>query len=217
VGLLADQAWMIRALAHAYAVTLAEPYLRAATDAADYVLAALVADDGALLEAPAGGDHPAAAPARTWEDSPRRCAASVAAEALVGLARLAGREDYAQAAARALASFAGGVRKDWGTFLAGYALALEQLLNGPRSVVVVGGGEAAAELAAAARATYAGGAAAMAIDPAAREQASLLERLGLPAEGPPAAYVCRGAACLAPCHDPQELRARIAELAQGEA
>ena len=43
VGLLADQAWMGRALVHAFAVTGKADYLRAAVKVADYVLAELIA------------------------------------------------------------------------------------------------------------------------------------------------------------------------------
>jgi uncharacterized protein YyaL (SSP411 family) len=122
VGMLADQAWMARALLHAYAVTVDEKYLAAARTLADHVLQKLTDADGAFLNiAKAATTHPATVePSKGWEDGPSRSAASVAAGMLIDLGHVAADERYARAGAKALASFAGGVQPDWGLFLAGY-------------------------------------------------------------------------------------------------
>ena len=48
IGMLADQAWMLRALIGAYAATLEEHYLTAARDVADFILGELI--DEPLLQ-----------------------------------------------------------------------------------------------------------------------------------------------------------------------
>ena len=217
VGMLADQAWMARALLHAYTVTLDGKHLVAARTLGDYVLRELADGNGGFLDAPeTPATHPASVPpSRSWEDSPSASPASVAARTLIDLAYVTGRPEYAEAGAKALASFAGAVRRQWGPFLGGYAEALDQHLHGPRSVVVVGpaDAEATGALAEAARRTCLPGGMVLALDPAKPHEAELLQRLGHPAATGPVAYVCHGKACLAPAGTPAELTRRIAELA----
>lgn len=217
VGLLADQAWMARALVGAYAATAEGKYLAAAETLADYILADLTAADGAFWTAPkpATTGPTAIEPARSWEDSPSRSAASVAAGVLIDLAHVTGRQVLAAAGAKALKSFAGGVQREWGVFLGGYATALEHHLHGPRSVVVVGpsASRETQALAAAARRAYVPGGLVFVLDPARAEPAALLKRLGYPAGERPVGYVCHGKACLAPAASAAELAERIAQLA----
>ena len=217
VGLLADQAWMGRALVHAFALTGKADYLRAAGKVADYVLAELVAPDGAFLTAPPSPTTSPAAPgaARPWLDAPVRSAASTAAQMLIDLAHLAGKPAFAAAAAKALGSFAGAVDRGGGTMLGGYALAVDHCLNGPRTIVVVGpAGEAAtAALADAARRAYVPGGLVVALDPAVADHAALLERLGYAPADRPVAYVCQAAHCLRPAFTRDDLAARLRQLA----
>ncbi len=217
-GLLADQAWMARALLHAYAVTLERRYLDAALRSADSILAALTADDGGFLSRPASATtRPAAvAPSRSWDDSPGRSAASVAAQMLLDLGHVTGEGRYAVAARKALASFAGGVSRQWGLFFGGYAVAAEHSLHGPRTIVVAGAGPAANALAGAARRAYVPGGLVMALRHGVKADRAILGRLIGAAGERPAAYVCRGTACLAPAYDPEDLRGRLSELAQGD-
>lgn len=216
VGLLSDQAWMARALVRAYAATGEPKYIDAARKAADYILSDLAAEDGGLLDAPlpSAAQPWAPQPTRGWEDSPSRSAASVAAHVLLDLAYLTGEAAYAAATEKALAGFAGAPGRQYGTFLAGFAIAVEQFLHGPRTILVVGpeGNGTTATLARAARAAYVPNALVLAIDPSAADQAALLERLGYGAQNRPVAYVCRHKACLAPAYTPEELRRRIDEL-----
>jgi hypothetical protein len=237
VGMLADQAWMMRALTHAYVATAEPKYLTAAQTLADYIAGHLTDADGGLLDAPAfakasagepafaGGPASAKATAgggpqhvravRSWEDGPAPSPASVAAAGLVDLGRLSGRDRYGQAAGRALATFAGGVSREMGLFLAGYATAVDDYLHGPRCVVVAGAAASPAttDLAHAARTACLPGGLVIVLDPARAEHTAILRALGYAASpSEPTAYVCHGSACLAPARTAAELTARIDEL-----
>jgi len=221
VGLLADQAWMLRALLAAHAAAGAEKYLAAAEQTAGFIREHLTDADGALRSAPAaeaaGPDAPAAR--RDWADGPEPNAAAVAAAALLDLSFAANEPDWAEAGRRALATAAGSVSRDAALFLGGYAVAVERALNGPRAIVVVGaGGEPATrELAREARRTYVPGAMAFVLDPDLEAHRPTLERLGHAGERGPAAFVCRGRSCLAPAGNAEELARRIQELASAGA
>lgn len=214
VGLLADQAWMGRALVHAYTVTLRQEYLDAAAQAARYIAMNLASDDGGLLNLPAPAENlpTTVQPSRGWEDSPTRSAASVAADLMTDLGYLLGDARLAAAGAKALASFAGGVDRGWGTFLAGYALSLDRLLHGPRSIVVVApaGDAGLAALSDAANHAYIPAGLAMTLE--LPKHQAIAERLGHAVADSAVAYVCGGKACLPPAHNVDELRERIEEL-----
>jgi uncharacterized protein YyaL (SSP411 family) len=138
VGMLPDQAWMAKALLHAYAVTAAPKYLEAARQAADYILENLRTPDGSFVSSIAPPpEAPAEMPAlRQWEDNPSRSAGSVAAQMLIELSYLTRDDKYRSAAGNALAA-AGDIHPEWGLFLGGYALSVDDFLHGPRSVVMV--------------------------------------------------------------------------------
>ena len=206
VGALADQAWMGRACLTAYCRTGQPKYFDAARAVADYILAGLMTDESALLSSPAAeGDGQ---PRADWQDSPIRSAASVAAGVLLELSCLSGQEQYATAARSALSSFAGSVNRHWATFIAGYALAVEQALSGPRRVVVVGDAALARE----ARRWYVPDAIVLELDGSGPERAEQLSRLGYAGQEN-AAYVCAGSVCLPPAHNVKELSERICDLA----
>ena len=216
VGQLADQAWMARALLHAYEVTVDAKYLQAAEKAADAMLQHLVAEDGGFVNSPvpADNDPTASFRMRSWEDAPSRSAASVAAQMLIDLGHLSGQEKYTSAAAKALDSFAGGAERRAATFLGGYGVAAEHLLYGPRSVLVAGPTTHPTfeALAQAARRAYIPGAVVIALDPRQSDHAGLLKRLGYAADGKSVAYVCRSKACLQPAYTIEELKQRIDQL-----
>jgi len=217
VGLLTDQAWLLRALVAAYTATFDQRYLQTAKGVADFILTQLIADSGAFLSASISpADHAATIdPVTSWDDAPTRSAASVAAEELLRLAALTGEDRYAQAAAKALASFAG-VDEQWGVAAAGYAAAVDTFLDGPRTILVIGPADDAATeaLAETARRTYVPGALVMVIDLAQADQLRALERLGYAAAERPVALVCRGEACLAPAETPEELGERLGQLTE---
>lgn len=215
IGRLADQAWMLRALLHAYAASLRRSYLDAAVTLADFILGNLTAASGAFISAEAseGGGPASPPPTVSWEDAPVRSAASVAAEALVQLGAITHQRRYGEAARRALESFAGGVSSQWATFLGGYGLAMESLLNGPRLVTVVGPADdpAAEDLAAAARRTCLPSGLAFWLD-GSNDPAQLPPGLQHPPATRPAAYVCRNLACLEPASDPGQLARRLEQM-----
>jgi uncharacterized protein YyaL (SSP411 family) len=239
VGLLSDQAWMGKALTHAYVVSGRPQYLRAARQVGDYLLGHLVADDGAFVStSPAGAaraDRPA--PVRSWEDSPVRSVGSVAAEFLTDLGLLAGEARYVWAARRALESLAGAVGPDMGLFLAGYASAVEHLLAGPVSLAVVAevdprrcqplagfksyppSGTASAqqhqlaqELGLMATRHYVPHTLVFLLDPRRDDDCSLLEALGYQQTAEPTAYVCQGAQCMEPARSVEDLRERMERI-----
>ncbi len=216
VGLLADQAWMLRAMVDAFQHTDDEAHLRAARQVGDFIIDRLVSKDGAFVSRPAAepGLPTAVAPRRSWEDAPSRSPASVAAAALADLGYLTGEGVYTEAAATALASFAGGVQKDYGTFLGGYALAVDRLLHGPRSIAIVAV-EPPAGMIALARQCYLPHKLRLILDPADAGDKALLEKLGYaPVDQAAVAYVCEGKMCLAPADNVDTLRDRFAELQQ---
>ena len=216
VGSLSDQAWALRALVHAYAATTDGRYLDAATKVADFVLSDLTDDDGGLLSSPAGaGDDPAAVePTQSWQDSPDRSAASVAAEQLLLLARLTGESRYAAAARRALAT-APRLDSSYAPFVAGFALALDTSLNGPCSVLIIGPADdpLTAQMSQAARRAYLPGGFVLQLDVAVGSHQRQLELLGYSAADAPIAYVCHGSACLEPAETVEQLDQRLTDLA----
>ncbi len=216
VGLLSDQAWMALALVHAYELTVKPSYLEAAETLADFIGQHLTSERGDFLSAPTPGETQLAGtwPMRSWQDSPGRSAASVAAQVLIDLGYLTGNEKYAAAATKALLSFAGGVDRQAAMFLGGYAVAADHLLNGPRTILVVGPTSQAATkgLLNLARRTYIPGGLVIGIDPSRPRDAKLLDRLGYVADQRPVAIVCRSKTCLIPAYTIDELRERLREL-----
>lgn len=215
VGLLVDQAWMMRALIHAFAVSGQTRYLDAAAAVGNWVLDHLVASDGGLLSWPGDDDPLTPPPSRSWDDSPSRSPASVAAQGLIELGYLTGDERFTQAAARAIASFAGSFRPEWGVVMGGYGLAMDSLLAGPRVVVVLTGADDAdgRALHAAAQRSYIPAGLALRLDPALPSHRQLIQRLGYGFDSRAVAYVCAGKTCLRPARTVAELRERIMELA----
>ncbi len=215
-GLLADQAWMARALVHAFAVTSDEKYLKTAETLADYIVAELTTSDGGFLNSPKieNGGPSSVSPTRQIEDSPTRSAFSVAAQVLLDIAYLTGRDDLRAASEKAMQSVAGAIDSSWGTFVAGFALSLDQSLNGPRVVAVIGPANnlEVARLTQTARQSYIPNAIVITLDPEVEAQALLMERLGYKAGEKPIAYVCKNKTCLAPAHTPQQLIERMEEL-----
>jgi uncharacterized protein YyaL (SSP411 family) len=214
VGGLADQAWMARAAIHAFAASGHSTYLQVARAAADYILAELTAEDGSFRNVPSAA---LAGPALTawppgWEDTSVRNPGTVAAEVLLDLGSLTGQERYAAAARTALAGFASGVRREYGLFLSGYALAVDRALNGPQRIIVTGPAGADRDaLTRLARQRRAPGALVVELSPANEEHREVLRVQNLPLADRPTAYVCRGRTCLAPASDPRELVERLAQ------
>ncbi len=217
IGQLSDQAWMLRALVHAFCVAGTQRYLDATIILADYINDHLTAEDGSPISAPqVQFDTPVEImPMRPWEDMPTRSSSAIAAEGLLDVGRLTGMGGYGEAARRAISSFAGSVRKEWAVVLGGYCLAVDHLLYGPRLLATVGNlnDVIPAALAEAARRAYIPASIIIAIDPADAQQRLLAEALGLSPEQANLTHVCHARTCLAPARSINELRRRIEELA----
>jgi len=220
LGLLKDQAWMARSIISAYCATLDAKYLQAAEQLGDYILAELIAADGSFLIAPVGERDVARTvippPRRSWEDTASRSAASVAAEVLMDLGTLTGQEQYTATGQKALASLTGAVDKSWGTFLGGYALAVDKALGNPPNVIIIASEDTklTAALLETARRHCRPGGLVLAVDPQVPAQAEQLARLGHAAQAKPVAYVCRGRACLPPAYTVEQLLERLQRLAE---
>lgn len=217
VGLLADQAWMLRALLGAFAAGTDTSYLRAAGVLADYILSSLMEADGTILGSPKPKHHGPAdvPPTRGWEDNPSRNPGTVACEGLLQLGHLLGRNDYIEPAVKALGNCAGLARPEWATMLGGFALAADTHLNGPRRIVVsLPSDDAAGQtLLDAARKAYVPGSMVLGLDSSDPQHQTLLEQLAVKPAGGSVAYVCHGKACLEPARSLDELRQRIRDLA----
>ncbi len=214
VGLLADQAWMGKALLHAFCYSGHSEYLQAAQAVCDYIVEQLTASDGGLLSGPQpADDSPTAVPPnRPWEDAPCRSAASVAAQLLLDMGHLTGKDKFSAAGAAALSSFAGAIEPGWGTFLAGYATTVDHLLHGPRVIAIVGPAGETQELLATARRAAMPGSIILPLDPQQPDHAAIMRLMGLVPRGKAVAYVCGGHTCLPPAATASELTQRLSEL-----
>jgi uncharacterized protein YyaL (SSP411 family) len=215
VGMLTDQAWMLRALIGALCRTGRREYLDAARQAADYVLAELVEPGRGLLTAPRTGGPAGESAQATWDDGASLNPAAVFCAALGRLGQISGEDRYIGSAGELLRSFASGAARQWGVFLAGYAMAIDEHIH-RRTIVVAGEGsqEAARTILDIARRTYVPNALVLAADAANDVWDPVARDLRLDdVPQAPAAYVCQADRCLAPAHRRDELLARCRELA----
>ena len=144
---------------------------------------------------------------------------SVMAEALLRLSHLARQPDYADTARETLESFTHDYKR-YGHFVAGYARAVDLILNPPVHVTIVGslGQRQTRALHAAALAPYVASRIVQIIDPS--EQPDLLASAGLPARDPASngashAYVHRGRESYAETSDPARLPALMTRIERG--
>ena len=152
-----------------------------------------------------------AARRKPLQDSPTPAGNPAAAAALLRLEALSGRPDFREMAEDTLENFAG-IVEHFGLYAGTYGLALELFLLPPVQVVVIGAGEEARKLAAMATARYAMNKRVIVLRP---EQvvaedlppvlAETLPNLPELHSGRAFAVVCRGASCLPPTSDGEEL------------
>lgn len=212
-GLLADQAYVLRALCDAVQHSGRNDYLAPAKAIADAAIE--------QLAAPGGGFYDTAYDPSARGGLKRRDRSilenSVMAESLLRLAALSRDPDYADTAREALASFA----SDWkrhGHFTAGYARAVDLLFHEPVRVTVVGSPDApdVRALLRAAWKPYVASRIVQVLDPA--RDGELLQRSSLPALQPgekARAYVERGRESYAETADPARLAALMARVERG--
>ncbi len=208
-GLLQDQVWVAQALLHAYEYTADRQYLERARQVLQWVHSALATQAGSFRDRPDGE----AALGRLSEAEISMVDNAVAAEALTRLARLSGDNQYLAPARAALNAFVGDYQR-YGTFAAGYALAVEQWLHEPLQAVVVGSAQepGTLELLRAAWRPYTLNRALLAVDPL--EEPERLQKLGYPIAPAPRAYICLGHTCAEPAKEASQVVATIRALAQ---
>ena len=208
-GLLQDQVWVAKALLYAYEYTATPEYLEHAQQLLQWVHSSLATKAGNFQ------DRPSAKPelGRLAEAEVPITDNAVAAEALIHLARLCGDSQYLAWARTTLSTFAKGYER-YGTFAAGYALAVQQLLSEPLQVVVVGSAEdpKRLQLLRAAWRPYAVNRALLAVDPL--WEAERLRTLGYPPEPTPRAFICLGHTCAEPATEAAQVVATIQRLSR---
>lgn len=212
-GMLADHAYLLRALIDAAQHSGDIRYLHDARRLADLSIEKLHSPSGGFWDT--AYDPGARGGLRARNRSILENA--VMAEALLRLAALLRLDDYADTAREALASFADDYKR-YGHFTAGFARAVDLLFHLPIHVTIVGSRNSplAIELQRAALKPYVASRIVQILDPA--EDPALLERSGLPhpRPGEPArAYVARGRESYAETSDPARLAALMTRVERG--
>lgn len=212
-GMLADHAYLLRALIDAAQHSGDARYLADARKVADLSIERLQSPTGGFFDMA----YDPAARGGLRQRNRSILENAVMAEALLRLAALLRIEDYADTARETLASFADDYKR-FGHFTAGYARAVDLLFHLPIHVTIVGprGSEHASELQRAALKPYVASRIVQILDPS--EDAKLLERSGLPEprSGEIArAYVARGRESYAETSDASRLFALMTRIERG--
>ncbi len=206
-GMLADQAYMIRALVDA----------SQHTGDADYLLPAEAIAELAIKRqrAPSGGFYDTRyEPAYTGSMRRRNRSIlenGVMAESLVRLAVLSRRSEFHDEALRTLECFAGDY-KEYGYYVAGFARAVDLVFYEPLLITIVGhrDSEAADALRRASLSTYVPSRMVQMLDP--QFDPILLERSGYEVREAPVVYLSVGRSTKAVVRTPEQLIAKITEL-----
>jgi hypothetical protein len=209
-GLLADQALVLRALVDAYQYAGDPRWLAQAEILADATLATLHSPEGGFFDV--RHDPLARGSLRRRERSILDNAQM--AEALLRLAHLTRRQEFADVARETLQAFAGDYRR-YGPFVAGYARAVDLFLHPPVHVTIVGqrGAAQAEALRAAALRPYVASRIVQVLDPSAEPE--VFERSGLHARadaGGVRAFLERGRESFADTDDPRRLVALMTRV-----
>ena len=197
-GLLEDQAWAAAACLDAYEAAGRPPDLERAQTLVRFMRDRLAAPGGAFYDTPA--EHETLGRLALRQTPVKENA--VAAGVMVRLSRMTHDADLEAAARRALLPFAGIVESQ-GHFAAGYATAVDVLLDPGADVrIVAPPGDRVGPMRAAALALAVPSRTVRVIDDS---DGDALERAGLPARPSPAAYVCYGTLCSEPVTAPADL------------
>ena len=218
-GGLDDYAMMVHACLDAWQATAVLNYYTAA----EQIAAAMVArfadrTSGGFFDTEQGsGEQLGVLGARRkpLQDAPTPAGNPTAAAALLRLHALNGEEQLRELAEDTLECF-GGIVTQYGLYAANYGLALERLLLPPVQVVVIGSGSAARQLAVSATARFGVNKSVLRLE---REQvradalppvlAETIPHLPQLEQEGSFAVVCRGAACLPPVKDVEQLIAAL--------
>jgi len=202
-GMLSDQAYTLRAFVDAAQYTGETRFLGSARELADWTIEHLRSSDGSFYDTP----HDPTARGGLKRRNRSILENAVLAETLLRLSQMTWVPDYADTAREALTAF-GHTYKAYGHYVAGYARAVDLLLNAPVHVAVVGpyGDARCHELLRAALKPYVASRVVQLIDP--ERDVQLHRRSGFPAQTEePTAYVCRGRESYAETTDAERLPA----------
>ncbi len=213
-GMLDDYAFLVHACLDGWMATGSQRYYQAALELAEGMIAKFYdSTGGGFFDAAASGPEllgALTARRKPLQDSPTPAGNPAAAAALLRLYGLNGRVDLREKAEDTLEAFAG-VVAHFGLYAGTYGLALQRLLLPPVQVVVIGDDVAADELEAAATVGYAVNKSVIRLSraqvrgwlpPLLAETLPLLPDLLAPESF---AVVCKGATCLPPTIDPDQL------------
>ncbi|MFK7741413.1 MAG: thioredoxin domain-containing protein [Planctomycetota bacterium] len=208
-GMLADQAWLIRALIDAAQNTGDSDLLVPAEKIAERAMAQNRASDGGFFDILHDPDS---------RGSMRRRNRSILdnasmAESLVRLSYLSRRSDFHDEATAALAAFTNDYRQ-YGYYVAGYGRAVDLHFYEPLFITVVGdrNSDAARELRQAALSNYVPSRIVQALDP--KYDPVLLGRSGLPSTADAIAHLTVGKRAQGTAHTPRELLQAISSVEQ---
>jgi uncharacterized protein YyaL (SSP411 family) len=202
-GLLADQAYMARALLDAYEVSGLSQHLERAEELASLLLDRFADGAGGFFDVWEGHESLGRLSTRHKPLTEN----AVCAEVFLRLHSLTHRGDYQEVARRTLAAFVGD-HEAMGHFAAAYARAVDLFLQPRAEVTVVGDPHgAAAPLHSAALRLALPARTVQALHP--ERDGARLEALTLPAEPSPAAYVCYGTLCSPPVTSADELAGAV--------
>lgn len=213
-GLLADQAYVLRALVDAAQYAGESRYLAPARRLADLTIENLQSPTGGFYDTP----HDPTAFGGLRRRNRSILENSIMAEALLRLSRFTRVDDYADSARATLESFVGDYKR-FGHYVAGFARAVDLFFHEPVHVTIIGprNSELARALAEAALRPYVASRIVQVIDPL--QDKELFERSGLPGPRslfePARAYVQRGKGSFAETADPVRLPALMTGIERG--
>jgi uncharacterized protein len=209
LGLLTDQAYMLRALLHATQYRGERKYLDVAEDLLAILMKRHAAPDGGFYDLPADTRGPGGLRRRNVSILEN----SLIAEALLRAFHLTQKDAYLEAAHRALLVFTEDYHL-YGYFTAGYARAVDLFVHAPVHAVIVGkrGDPATDAMVSAATKLYLPSKLVQVIDPT--HDDDLRARFELPTEPQPAAYVHVRRTHVGRALDPDQLTAVMKKAAE---
>jgi len=211
-GLLSDQAYMLRALVDAAQFVGGGRYLEQAEELAGLTVERLKSEKGGFWDTA----HDPGARGGLRRRNRSILENAVMAEALLRLSHFTRDPSWAATARETLVAFLPDYKR-YGHFVAGYARAVDLLLNPPAHVTVIGPleREDTRALRDAALAPYVASRIVQTVDPVAN--AALLQRIGLPdiEDGPARAFVHRGKESYAETSEPARLPALMTRIERG--
>ncbi len=202
-GLLRDQVHVAKALSQAYLVTGEGRYLEAAQAITGHILGEYAAPEGGFFDTV---ERPEAI-GDLKKKQRLLVENAAAADLLITLHHLTGREDYKAKAEEALKAFTGEY-KNYRWFASTYAMAVERLLRPVQAIVLGTRGDPRTEaLLKEALRIFEPRKVIIPLDPARDKER--IKKLGYPLPEAPVAYICKGTVCLPPIKGPEEMAGKL--------